>query len=91
MSPVPTQLSSVEAESQRTQDRATERASRCVSPNPTVESVNERDGALLSAVGNTEVLANSITINPDYLCPLAQMIPENSVIFGDTFFERTFC
>ena len=61
MSSVPTQLSSVEAESQRTQDRATERASRYVSPNPTVESVNERDGALLAAVANTEILAGEKT------------------------------
>ena len=68
----------------------TKRASRYVSPNPTVESVNNSDGALLAAVANAEILAGTITINSDYLCPLAQMIPEDPVIFGDTLFERTF-
>ena len=89
MSSLPTQLSLAEAESQRVHDRAIERTSR-EPPNLTEESVNRSDRALLATVANAEILTGTITISPDYLCPLSQMIPEVPVMLGNTLFERSF-
>ena len=89
MSSLPTQLSLAEAESQRVHDRAIERTSR-EPPNLTEESVNRSDRVLLATVANAEILTGTITISPDYLCPLSQMIPEVPVMLGNTLFERSF-
>ena len=89
MSSLPSQLSLSEDDSQRVHYRAIERTSR-ESLNLTEESVNRSDRALLATVANAKILTGTITISPDYLCLLSQMIPEVPVILGNTLFERSY-
>ena len=77
-----------DVELHRTHSRANERALRL--PNPTDQS-NEITGSCLAAVVNVELQNRScsLNINSDFLCPIAQLIPEDAVIFGGKLYERS--
>ena len=75
----------MDIETYRTQRRAVTRSLRL--PNLTEETV---EGGCLAAIVNTELLlpSSTLTITSDFLCPITQLIPEDAVIFADTFYER---
>ena len=74
----------MDIETYRTQRRASERSSRL--PNLAEETVESN----LAATINAELLcpSSTLTITSDFLCPITQLIPEDAVIFADTFYER---
>ena len=74
----------MDIETHRTRRRAVERSLRL--PNLTAEA----EGACLATVVNAELLSNAstLTISPDFLCPITQLVPEDAVIFADTLYER---
>ena len=76
-------------ESHRTHTRANERALRL--PNLTDQDSEVISGSCLAAVVNAELQNRScnLTINSEYLCPIAQLIPEDAVIFGGKLYERS--
>ena len=90
MSTTPTLISLAKAEAQRTQTRFIERISRDTLPNLTEESVNDVNSVMLVTVANSEILSGSITIHPDFLCLISQLIPENAIVFSGTLYERLF-
>ena len=73
-------------ESHRTQSRANDRALRL--PNLT-DQISEVTGSCLAAVVNAELQNRScnLNINSDFLCPVAQLIPEDVVIFGGKLYK----
>ena len=74
----------MDIETYRTQRRASERSLRL--PNLTEETVESN----LAVTINAELLrpSSTLTITSDFLCPITQLIPEDAVIFADTFYER---
>ena len=76
-------------ESHRRQGRANERALR--SPNLTDQNTEVVTASCLATVVNAELVnpSSSITINLDFLCPIAQLVPEDAVIFGGKLYERS--
>ena len=77
-----------DVELHRTHSRDNERALRL--PNPTDQS-SEIIGSCLAAVVNVELQNRNcnLNINSDFLCPIAQLIPEDAVIFGGKLYERS--
>ena len=77
-------------ESHRSHGRANERALRTTSlPNLTDENSEVTDSCLAVAVNAELVTNSSLTINSDFLCPIAQLIPEDAVIFAGKLYERS--
>ena len=52
---------------------------------------SEITGSCLAAVVNAELQNGSCNLNidSDFLCPIAQLIPEYAVIFGGKLYERS--
>ena len=69
-----------------TQSCATERLLRII--NLTDETI---EGGYLETVVNAKTMAHgsSLTIHTDYLCPISQLVPEDTIFFGGTLHERT--
>ena len=75
-----------EAETYCIQSRANDRTRN----NFSEESVTEINGAMSAAVANAQILNGTININPDFLCPISQLIPEDAILFGGTLYERSY-